>query len=191
MNPNSSTQPNGRMTRDEYREVYLRSEHWRETRLAALERAEHRCQVCNRTERLDVHHRTYERIGEERPADLTVLCRRCHDLFHGNAKVNDTRSGKPRMTKAERRARKKARAEANPRKGLADQARREATRATAIYVSPSEKERYDQMRAAELERRREAKQERAQRRAEIEQRRRDNARSGRDWRDGQELPRKT
>jgi hypothetical protein len=32
----------------EYREVYLRSEHWRETRAAALERAEHRCQVWRR-----------------------------------------------------------------------------------------------------------------------------------------------
>src|SRR5947207_3117264 len=97
------------MTREEYREVYLRSDHWRETRLGALDRAEHRCQVCNRTERLDVHHRTYERIGEERPADLTVLCRRCHDLFHSGAKVNDTRSGKPRLTKPERDARRRER----------------------------------------------------------------------------------
>jgi hypothetical protein len=190
LNPSSSAQPNGRTPREQYREVYLRSEHWREIRLAALERAEHRCQVCNRTERLDVHHRTYERVGDERPADLTVLCRRCHDLFHGNARVNDTRSGKPRLTKAERRARKKARAEANPRKVLADQARKEAAPAKAIYVSPSEKERYDQMREAELERRREAKRERAQRRSDVAQRRVANAKT-RDWRDEQELPRKT
>jgi biotin operon repressor len=71
----------------EYREVYLRSAHWAETREAALERAEHRCQVCNGGDRLDVHHRTYERLGAEEPADLTVLCRRCHELFHSTAKV--------------------------------------------------------------------------------------------------------
>lgn len=69
--------------RVEYRDVYLRSAHWAGIRKQALKRAEHRCQVCNGTERLDVHHRTYERLGHERPGDLTVLCRRCHDLFHG------------------------------------------------------------------------------------------------------------
>jgi hypothetical protein len=30
-----------------------------------------------------VHHRTYERFGREDTGDLTVLCRRCHTLFHG------------------------------------------------------------------------------------------------------------
>lgn len=64
-----------------YRE-YLRTSEWRARRLVALERAEHRCQVCNTPERLDVHHRTYEHIGEERDEDLLVLCRGCHGLFH-------------------------------------------------------------------------------------------------------------
>jgi CRP-like cAMP-binding protein len=67
----------------EYREVYLRSDHWGETRAAALERAEHRCQACNGQNTLDVHHRTYERIGHELAADLTVLCRACHEAIHG------------------------------------------------------------------------------------------------------------
>jgi hypothetical protein len=32
---------------------------------------------------LQVHHRAYPKeLGWERPSDLTVLCRRCHDLFH-------------------------------------------------------------------------------------------------------------
>lgn len=66
----------------QYRDEYLRSEHWQLTRAAALARAENRCQVCNASSRLDVHHRTYERLGNEHPGDLTVLCRRCHDLFH-------------------------------------------------------------------------------------------------------------
>lgn len=65
---------------DKYRET----PHWGEVRRVALAWADHRCQVCNyQDQRLDVHHRTYERIGAERPADLTVLCRGCHELFHG------------------------------------------------------------------------------------------------------------
>ncbi len=62
---------------------YLRSAGWRKRKQAALERADHRCQICNSKRRLHVHHRTYERLGDERAADLTVLCERCHRLFHG------------------------------------------------------------------------------------------------------------
>lgn len=70
------------MTKDEY-VTYLASGHWRDTREAALERAGRRCQLCNGAKRLDVHHRTYERVGAEHPGDLTVLCRGCHEHFHG------------------------------------------------------------------------------------------------------------
>ncbi len=61
---------------------YLQTPEWQARRAAALERAQHRCQVCNREERLEVHHRTYVRRGDERDDDLTVLCHRCHDGFH-------------------------------------------------------------------------------------------------------------
>lgn len=61
---------------------YLSTEHWQSVRRRALERAAHRCQTCNSPENLAVHHRTYARIGNEDEADLTVLCRTCHGLFH-------------------------------------------------------------------------------------------------------------
>lgn len=61
---------------------YIRSDRWRATREWALERAGHRCQVCNGTERLQVHHRTYENLGAERPGDVIVLCDSCHELYH-------------------------------------------------------------------------------------------------------------
>lgn len=64
-------------------EQYLKSQEWAAMRRWALERAENRCQVCNSEKRLDVHHRTYERLGHEWPSDLTVLCRDCHELYHG------------------------------------------------------------------------------------------------------------
>ena len=63
---------------------YLKSEEWRGKRTVALERAGSRCQVCNSPDRLDVHHRTYERFKDELPEDLTVLCRSCHSLYHSD-----------------------------------------------------------------------------------------------------------
>lgn len=62
--------------------AYLRSQAWRDKRAAAIRRAGGRCQMCYRQGPLEVHHRTYERLGNERDEDLTVLCRSCHQLFH-------------------------------------------------------------------------------------------------------------
>jgi 5-methylcytosine-specific restriction endonuclease McrA len=62
---------------------YLRTPEWRRARAAALERAGHSCSLdVTHTDDLEVHHRTNERLGEERAADLVVLCRACHRLHH-------------------------------------------------------------------------------------------------------------
>jgi hypothetical protein len=61
---------------------YLKTDHWRDVRQAALVRAGHKCQLCSATQLLEVHHNTYERLGCERPEDLVVLCDRCHTVFH-------------------------------------------------------------------------------------------------------------
>lgn len=66
-----------------YRNVYLVSPHWRETRKKKLEQVGNKCQRCKRKDQpLDVHHKTYARLGRERMSDLEVLCRECHDLEH-------------------------------------------------------------------------------------------------------------
>lgn len=67
--------------------AYLRSSRWLQLRGDMLETAGHRCQVCNRPGLLNVHHRTYERIGVESPEDLIVLCEPCHTLFHENGRL--------------------------------------------------------------------------------------------------------
>lgn len=75
------------MTKAEYA-TYLRTRHWQRMREVALRRAEHRCQVCNASKNLHVHHRTYERCpGNERATDLTVLCSDCHALYHDKPRV--------------------------------------------------------------------------------------------------------
>ena len=78
----------------EYREVYLKSAHWRRVREIALGDFEYRCAICYSPKDLDVHHRTYERLGNERVSDLTVLCRSCHSLFHERSSVKPRRQKK-------------------------------------------------------------------------------------------------
>lgn len=64
-------------------EEYLKSQHWQETRQRAIEAAAAVCGYCfRRNIQLHVHHLTYERLGEERPDDLLVLCADCHERMH-------------------------------------------------------------------------------------------------------------
>jgi hypothetical protein len=60
---------------------YLRSPEWQNKRTWALKWADYRCQVCNSPDRLEVHHRTYQNLGQELPGDLTVLCHKHHKLL--------------------------------------------------------------------------------------------------------------
>jgi 5-methylcytosine-specific restriction endonuclease McrA len=63
---------------------YRKTPEWQARRAAALARAGFRCQTCGtRDARLDVHHNSYARYGNESVFDLVVLCDRCHGLFHG------------------------------------------------------------------------------------------------------------
>lgn len=62
-------------------QIYIRSDAWRQKANEAKERAGQRCQVCNGTERLQAHHRNYDRLGYELPEDITILCDECHELF--------------------------------------------------------------------------------------------------------------
>ena len=69
---------------------YIRSKAWKQKAEEAKERVDNRCQFCNRSRdeiQLDAHHRTYERLGNELPEDITILCRDCHQLFEDNKKA--------------------------------------------------------------------------------------------------------
>ena len=62
---------------------YINGSSWRNNpaRLAELQAAGFRCRICNTPKeeaQLEVHHRTYERLGNEQPGDLTALCSDCH-----------------------------------------------------------------------------------------------------------------
>jgi hypothetical protein len=61
---------------------YLQSAYWKERRYAALERAEFKCELCGEIDSLDVHHKTYDRLGNEDPGDLIVMCKGHHWIEH-------------------------------------------------------------------------------------------------------------
>lgn len=68
---------------------YLKSQVWKNKRYAKLVDVNFICEGCGygkydfEDQPLDVHHKTYERFGNERMSDLEVLCRTCHEERHG------------------------------------------------------------------------------------------------------------
>jgi hypothetical protein len=87
--PRTSSRRSGRAWDGSYDE-YLLSDRWRSKRQWALERADHRCQLCGagRDDRtLHVHHNNYDNLGAELPPDLIVLCDGCHYTFHDRRRV--------------------------------------------------------------------------------------------------------
>jgi len=66
---------------------YLKTASWKEFRMKTLNNPfygkPHRCFVCNSQKLLQVHHLTYEHIFEERPEDVMILCKYCHDKIKG------------------------------------------------------------------------------------------------------------
>ncbi len=63
--------------RDRYNAV-ISSKRWRDIRVERIHLAGGKCEQCGCNRRLELHHKTYERLGEELPEDLQVLCRQCH-----------------------------------------------------------------------------------------------------------------
>jgi hypothetical protein len=63
---------------------YREQPEWQVRRVQALTRDGYKCQTCSRRDTtLDVHHNCYANYGDERPQDLVVLCRSCHQKIHG------------------------------------------------------------------------------------------------------------
>ena len=62
--------------------AYLVSPAWYALRAKVRHRDGNKCRACGSGKQLDVHHRTYARIGNERLADLVTLCRSCHKATH-------------------------------------------------------------------------------------------------------------
>lgn len=66
----------------EFYERYLASVDWRMRRNRALQQAGWKCNRCPSKRGLEVHHRTYDRLGREWDSDLEVVCGACHGRHH-------------------------------------------------------------------------------------------------------------
>lgn len=69
------------MNFDEYHS-YLKSSWWIARKAAIIRYRGAWCERCGSTDRLELHHRTYERLGYELPEDVELLCWNCHRREH-------------------------------------------------------------------------------------------------------------
>lgn len=61
---------------------YIKSVEWFAKTLEIRKRNGGRCECCQMRNGSSVHHRTYERLGEELPEDLIHVCDCCHKMIH-------------------------------------------------------------------------------------------------------------
>ena len=74
-----------------YEDGYLESQRWKVLRRFAKKQAKQHCQACGEDAmRLNVHHNSYNQLGNESPDQVIVLCRECHDLFHSKREPPDS-----------------------------------------------------------------------------------------------------
>jgi hypothetical protein len=66
--------------------IYIRSDEWAEVkRRYRASRLPQTCVVCGE-KKVDLHHKTYKRLGKERLTDLAPLCRAHHKWLHRRVK---------------------------------------------------------------------------------------------------------
>jgi hypothetical protein len=108
------------LTKKDYYE-YIKSEKWQETRKRYYNSKLYKtfkskkkgwnCYCCSASDvPLDLHHRSYKRLGEENIAiDLVTVCRECHEKIHHLMKESNvslwkaTKKIKSRHTKKQRK----------------------------------------------------------------------------------------
>jgi phage terminase large subunit GpA-like protein len=61
---------------------YISSDAWRIRRGQRLKKDRQRCQGCGSGDSLHVHHRCYDRLGNELPEDIITVCEICHGFIH-------------------------------------------------------------------------------------------------------------
>ncbi|MBU5323600.1 MAG: hypothetical protein SO136_07015 [Sarcina ventriculi] len=70
-------------TKCEKYENYIHSSKWRRRRARALMLGNYKCAKCGARNKLQVHHLSYQHLGDELDYELMVLCHSCHQKVHG------------------------------------------------------------------------------------------------------------
>ena len=58
---------------------YMQSPEWKKKK-ESIKRV---CYICGSEKNINVHHRSYSRLGHETERDLIALCQECHSDVHG------------------------------------------------------------------------------------------------------------
>ena len=67
-----------------YRDVYLKSPHWKFLSKIAYSTLGRVCKDCGATKNLHLHHLNYDNLWKENiQKDLVVVCKDCHAKRHG------------------------------------------------------------------------------------------------------------
>jgi hypothetical protein len=61
---------------------YLNSSHWKAFKKAYYTKFPKRCMKCKSITKLNLHHKTYIRLGKENFTDVKCLCENCHEKTH-------------------------------------------------------------------------------------------------------------
>jgi len=100
-------------------EAYINSAEWKELKIDLLQERGCKCERCGakRTPtRLQVHHKTYERLYNELATDLVLLCGKCHMDAHGLIKPKPKKQPKTKVKKVKaKKPKKKVRSFGNKR----------------------------------------------------------------------------
>lgn len=68
---------------NEYK-LYLNSNEWVILKNGIIKDRGYKCEKCGSRKSIDLHHLTYDRLGNEYPEDLELVCRTCHKGLHRN-----------------------------------------------------------------------------------------------------------
>lgn len=68
--------------------AYLKSSHWRKFRERYAASGLPLCCVGCGSSKYQLHHQTYEHLGEERLSDVIPLCRECHERVYQHSKLH-------------------------------------------------------------------------------------------------------
>ena len=63
--------------KDKVEEEYFKSEKWKIIRQNALKKSKYKCEICGNIANLEVYHKNYHNVGNEKDDDLIVLCNKC------------------------------------------------------------------------------------------------------------------
>lgn len=62
--------------------AYIESTQWQRKRSERMAIDRKQCVLCGSVQNLQVHHVTYERLFNEKMADLMTVCKSCHEILH-------------------------------------------------------------------------------------------------------------